>query len=139
MLPPVIQSFHYLTARTLGELAEHVAVVEQTRTNGPGTIRGAQVGYHLRWAWPFATVALGLFALSLNHRGRAIQIALGVASCRIYFYLMDKSVPGLVWTSKLPPIFLAWMPNLIFVALAVIVLLARKPAIVDARLMSRTT
>jgi hypothetical protein len=138
MMPLGIQSFRYLRAPTLGELGRSVAVVEQTRTNGPGTIRGAQLGYHLRWAWPFATFALGLFAISLKHRGRAVRIGLGIASCAIYLYILRAFVVDLVWTSHLPPILLAWLPNLVFVALSIVIMtMSRRPA-AEASLTAET-
>jgi lipopolysaccharide export LptBFGC system permease protein LptF len=71
---------------------------------------------------PFATFALGLFALSLIHRGRATRIVSGIAGCVAYFYLMRDGVASLVWTSRFPPILVAWLPNLIFVALALSVM-----------------
>lgn len=114
-------------AATLGDVRRAMVVIERTPTAGPGGIRGTEVGYDLRWSWPFATFALGLFALSLIHRGRTARIVLGISGCVVYFDLMRDLTQTLVWDSRLAPIVVAWLPNLLFVALSIVIMTMSRP------------
>jgi hypothetical protein len=109
-------------ASTLGDARRAMLAVERTPTAGPGTIRSGQVRYYFAWAWPFATFSLGLFAMSLIHRGRVARIVLGIAGCAVYFYVMRDVAQWLVWDTRLPPIVVAWWPNAMFVVLSIIIM-----------------
>jgi lipopolysaccharide export system permease LptF/LptG-like protein len=131
LLPPAFRALSQVirgqpsalpAAVTLGDTWRGMVAAEHTATLGPGGIRSAEVGYHLRWSWPFAIVALGLFALSLVHQRRTVRIVLGIAASAAYLYLMRELPFKLVWESRLSPIVVAWLPNLVFVGLSLIVM-----------------
>ena len=88
-------------ASTLGDTWRAMVAVERTPTAGPGSIRGAEVGYYSRWSWPFATFALGLLALSLIHCGRTVQSFWGLWPAR----------PSFFWCAGSPKSFLGKHPR----------------------------
>jgi hypothetical protein len=108
-------------ATTLADARRAMMAVQSSKTAGPGSIRGATAVYFQRWSWPCSTFVLGLFALSLAHRGRAVRMIVGLAGCIVYFYLVRDLTQALVWQSALAPAMLAWTPNLLFLAAGVLV------------------
>jgi hypothetical protein len=141
IMPLFITSFRFIgDVWTLSEHSGRVAVIEHARTNGPGAIRGAQVSYYLRWAFPFAPFALGLFSLSLVNQGRAVRVALGIAGGAAYVYVIRNVTRGtLVWDPRLPTILVAWWPNLMFIALALVIMLVSRRATAGANPVSCAT
>ncbi len=79
------------------------------------------VELHIRFSFPFANLIVLLFALALSvqMRGRGRAYAFGLAVFLAFFYWgVLQATRSMAGVGKLNPLFSAWFPNLIFLALA---------------------
>ena len=107
---------------TLGELQRRI---DRNRQFGRDVSLMAQT-YHSRWALAAAPIVLTAWAFllvgRLPTRGRFLLGIVAVASCVAYYFMMSSGRAA-VLNETLPPIVGAWLPNIVFGA--VIVLLSR--------------
>jgi Lipopolysaccharide export system permease LptF/LptG len=109
---------------TLGELRARVS--EWNANDRPlGGLSYAQ-SYYVRWAAPFAAIALGAFGLSLAAGQRPTWVSVGicVVATIVYFGYGALVVRGLPSRSLswLPAWAAVWLPNAIFGALSLVLL-----------------
>jgi hypothetical protein len=113
---------------TLVELASEQALKRQWIVGG--TARRA-FELHFRLALAFAPLALGLFALGIATARReaagipAVSV-IALTSCFAYYWLLSVARHALPYGDRLPPPVAAWLPNLAFLAMAL--LLSRRSA-----------
>lgn len=111
------------SALTLSELRRQVRSDSQAgRTK---SARKFAFAYHMRWAFPCATFALALFALSVLPRRPVGHWILGLAACgacfAYYLLLVAGEIVGRQGT--LPAFVGAWLPNVVFVVASATLLL----------------
>ena len=87
--------------------------------------------YDERWSLPWATFALALFALSLTRRRRVTRLCLGIVACGAYIYVLPSVVGAFVWNGMFSPVALAWLPNLVLVALAIVMMTFEKLTVAE--------
>ncbi|WP_420457067.1 LptF/LptG family permease [Rubrivirga sp.] len=109
---------------TVVEARDYVASLERAGV----TERGRPlVAYHAKFAYPFANLILVLLAVPLAARrrrgGQAAQLALGLGVAFLYLAL-QKTIEPLGYVQTIPPVVAAWLPHLVFAAVA-LALLAR--------------
>jgi hypothetical protein len=76
------------------------------------------LGYHLRWAFPWATFALATFALSASARARGARLALVIAACGGYYYWVRAGAADAVGRGTFSAFTAAWLPNVVVVIAA---------------------
>jgi lipopolysaccharide export LptBFGC system permease protein LptF len=106
---------------TIGELYQRMV-------HAPTGVRYLATMYHMRLAFPCATLVLGLFALAVRHWRPLVRVALGVLGCVLYvgfyFFLADPIRSG--FGGRFPPIVMVWVPNVAMTTIAMLLaLLAR--------------
>ena len=105
---------------SLSELGERIAAFRETGRSADALI----VQYHAKIAIPAACLVFALFgaplALLLGPRGRAFGVILGVLLVLLYqgFYFWTGQILGT--RGDLPPAWGAWLPNVVFGAVGVI-------------------
>ncbi|AEN73020.1 permease YjgP/YjgQ family protein [Rhodothermus marinus SG0.5JP17-172] len=111
-------------AMTLPDAAAHLAAL---RRSGAGHLGRPLVAYYSKFAYPFANLILVLIGVPLasvrRRGGQAIQIGIGLGVAFAYLAL-QKLIEPFGYTETLPPLLVAWLPHLVFLAGA-LVLVAR--------------
>lgn len=101
------------------------ALAYRTAAAEPLTIRGARVELHQRLALPLACLVFALvgvpLGLSSRRRGKSPAVVLTVILAFVYYVGLITAV-GVAQQGALPVEFAMWTPNLIFAALAGILL-----------------
>ena len=107
---------------TLPEARAYVSSLERAGVTERGR---PAVAYHAKIAYPFANLILVLLALPLaaqrRRGGQAVQLALGLAVAFLYLAL-QKTVEPLGYVQTVPPAVAAWLPHVVFAAVAVALL-----------------
>jgi lipopolysaccharide export system permease LptF/LptG-like protein len=99
---------------TQGELRQRIDVL--TRSGDAKLARQFERAYHMKWALPFATFALALFAVSVMRRrpvARSILFAGAIAAGLVYYSLLFAG-EMLAQQGALPVIVAMWLPNTVF-------------------------
>ncbi|MFQ5569233.1 MAG: LptF/LptG family permease [Rhodothermales bacterium] len=104
--------------------------VEQLQRSGANNIGRPLVGYYTKFSYPFANLILVLIALPLaavrRRGGQAVQIGLGLLAAFSYLVLQKLTEP-LGYFGELPPALAAWLPHVVFLIVALVMLVrARK-------------
>lgn len=91
------------------------------QNSDPNQVYEARMEWHRRWAFPAATLILGLFAVPLgmqqSHRsGRSYAFVVAVLTLIIHFFLLSLG-ESLAHKQVLDPISGYWLPNLLMAAL----------------------
>ena len=85
------------------------------------------VAYHTKIAYPFANLVLVLLAVPMaatrRRGGQAVQLVLGLGVAFLYL-AFQQTVAPFGYVQAVPPWLAAWLPHLVFGAVAA-VLLAR--------------
>ena len=101
------------------ELNEFLA---QQREKGSDTINIIQVEQHARFAYPLGTFILTLIGVSLSSRkvrgGTGLHIGVGIALCFSYI-LFYRFFEEFAKSGSLPPGLAIWLPNLIYLVIAI--------------------
>ena len=90
---------------------------------GSGNVVQYQVEYHKRIASSFASFILTIIGASLSSRKRkgGMGLYLGIGLALSFTYIMLQTVSAsFAINAGFPPILAAWMPNLIFIVIALI-------------------
>ena len=107
---------------TLPEARAYVASLERAGVTERGR---PAVAYHSKIAYPFANLVLVLLAVPLAARrrrgGQAVQLALGLGVAFVYLAL-QKTIEPLGYVQTIPPAVAAWLPHVLFGAVAAVLL-----------------
>ncbi len=107
-------------ALTNSELLDYI---ERQRLRGSGNIKVFQVEYNKRYADPFAAFILSTIGLCLSFRkrkgGMGGSLGIGLALSAAYIMLQTVSSTFAI-NSNWPPILAAWMPNILFTGIALV-------------------
>jgi len=99
--------------------------VSQVLRKTGGEYREFKVEFHKRIAYPFACVVIGILGLALGSRyvrgSSAINIALSIVLGYAY-YIVQASFEAIALGGILSPFLGAWIPNLIFIGIGIIVM-----------------
>jgi lipopolysaccharide export system permease protein len=112
-----------LAGLSLAELSERaLRYVPEDRTSKPK----AAIEYHRRIATPAATLVFGFLAapLLLSRRGfsRSSGSVLGIV-LTLGYYALNQLGEGLIQGNTVPPVVGVWMPNVLLLLLAIVLLL----------------
>ena len=126
-------SAHTAPSKGTNELT--LAELRQRLRSGPDADRinrNIEFTYHMVWALPWATLALALFALSIN-QWRIGRIGLCAIAFSTYFgyYLLLFTGRTYALDGTLPAYAAAWLPNIVFAASSAA--LAKAPQTTTAR------
>ena len=107
----------------LDELKTYIAKQEMMGNGNPTSFVHEE---HLRYAYPFAIIILTFIGLIMTERktrmGSGIKVATGFGLAFFYIFLFMMS-RNLASTSTISPIFIAWLPNLIFFIITIFIYL----------------
>lgn len=99
--------------------------VSQVLRKTGGEYREFKVEFHKRIAYPFACVIIGILGLALGSRyvrgSSAINIALSIILGYVY-YIVQASFEAIALGGILSPFLGAWIPNLIFIGIGIVVM-----------------
>ena len=108
---------------TIPAASQHIRNLERS---GAGEMGRTKVGYHTKFAWPAANLILVLIAVPLSavrrRGGQALRIGMGLLTAFLYLAL-QKLVEPFGYTGALPPAIAVWLPHLLFLAGAIILLI----------------
>ncbi|MEM9996732.1 MAG: LptF/LptG family permease [Bacteroidota bacterium] len=108
---------------TIPEARAYLAALDRAGAQNTGR---PQVGYHTKFAYPFANlilVLLGVPLASVRRRGgQAAQLSLGLGVAFVYLAL-QKTIEPFGYSQDLPPVLAAWLAHGLFAVVAVVVLL----------------
>lgn len=120
-----------LEVSELGEINELVKTMnisqlnvflDQQRAKGSDSINIIEVEKHARFAYPLSTFILTLIGVSLSSRkvrgGTGLHIGIGTALCFSYI-LFNRFFEEFAKSGTLPPGLAVWLPNLIYLGIAV--------------------
>ena len=126
-LKDTIFSFRIDELSTLNYMAETQNFFElnkfinQEIKSGSPLINNHLLVRHKRWSIPFSTFVLTLLAVSVSsfkrREGMGINLAFGIITA-FTFVFFDKFFAVMVNKSNLSPILGAWIPNFVFLILA---------------------
>ncbi len=84
------------------------------------------MAYHSKVAYPFANLILVLLAVPMAARrrrgGQAAQLAAGLGVAFLYL-AFQKTIEPLGYVQTIPPVVAAWLPHLVFAAIAAVLLI----------------
>lgn len=107
---------------TLTEAAAHIGYL---RRAGADNLGRPLVAYHSRFSYPLANLIVVLIGVPLaavrRRGGQAVPFAIGLLVAFGYLALQRLSEP-FGFTGAVPPIVVAWLPHLVFLGLAIILL-----------------
>ncbi len=143
LLPHANQAFRITIARRIGivpsprgeselTLAELDRLIERRGGSPVGSYEWnisnrARISYHMRWALPFATLALTLFAMSLVAcTRRRWAIGAGIVAAIFGYYMLIYLCRVLALSHDLVPPVAAWLPNAAFTLLSVALMAFRE-------------
>ncbi len=117
---------------TLSELGQKIDSL--THAGLARSARNLTLTYYTRFALPFASLALALFAVAITSRGPGRRWILAAAACgaflAYYFLLAATNILGR--EGMLPVIVAAWLPNFVFVMASAVWLIAARERIRQA-------
>ncbi len=103
-------------------ISELNTFLDQQRAKGSDAINIIEVERHARFAYPMSTFILTLIGVSLSSRkvrgGTGLHIGIGTALCFSYI-LFNRFFEEFAKSGTLPPWFAVWLPNLIYLVIAV--------------------
>jgi lipopolysaccharide export system permease protein len=97
--------------------------IEEEKMHGTGTISTYLVEKYRRTAVPFATFILTLIGVSLSSRkarggiGAQLGAGIGLSFCYVLFQKISETF---AINGSLPPIIAEWIPNILFAAIALV-------------------
>ncbi len=96
--------------------------LDQQRAKGSDSINLIEVERHARYAYPLSTFILTLIGVSLSSRkvrgGTGLHIGIGTGLCFSYI-LFNRFFEEFAKSGTLPPGLAVWLPNLIYLFIAV--------------------
>jgi lipopolysaccharide export system permease protein len=96
--------------------------IQQEKESGSPLINNHLLVRHKRWSLPFSTFILTLLAVSTSsfkrREGMGVNLAFGIITA-FTFVFFDKFFSVMVSKSGLNPFLGAWIPNFIFLFLAI--------------------
>lgn len=96
--------------------------LQQQRSKGSDSINIIQVAQHARFAYPIGTFILTLIGVSLSSRkvrgGTGLHIGIGIALCFSYI-LFIRFFEEFAKSGTLPPGLSVWIPNVIYLFIAI--------------------
>lgn len=96
--------------------------LDQQRAKGSDSINLIEVERHARYAYPLSTFILTLIGVSLSSRkvrgGTGLHIGIGTGLCFSYI-LFNRFFEEFAKSGTLPPGLAVWLPNLIYLVIAV--------------------
>ena len=99
--------------------------IEDQQMKGAGNVIQYQVEQQKRTAYPFAALILTIIGVSLSSRkirgGMGMHLGLGIALTFIYILFMQFATVFAVY-GGLSPVVAAWIPNIVFSVIAVVLL-----------------
>ena len=99
--------------------------IEDQKMKGAGNVVEYEVERQKRSAFPFAALILTIIGVSLSSRkirgGMGMHLGLGIALTFLYILFMQFATVFSVY-GGLSPFFAAWIPNIVFAIIAVILL-----------------
>lgn len=105
-------------AMTITEARAHLGTLQRTAANRTGA---SLVGYYTKYSYPFSNLILVLLAVPLasvrRRGGHAVQLGIGLFVAFSYLAVMKLTEP-FGYAGTLSPIVTAWLPHLLFAALA---------------------
>ena len=102
---------------------ELIDYIERQRLRGSGNVKVFEMEYNKRFADPFAAFILSTIGLALSFRKRkgGMGAALGIGLALSATYIMLQTISStFAVNSGWPPILAAWMPNILFSVVAII-------------------
>ena len=100
--------------------------LEQQRSKGSDNVFLIEVERHTRYSYPLSTFILTLIGVSLSSRkvrgGMGVHIGLGITLCFSYI-MLGRVFEQIAISGSLTPWFGVWLPNFIFLIIAIIVYL----------------
>ena len=128
-----------LEATELGEINDLIqtmniselnAFLDQQRAKGSDSINLIEVEKHARYAYPLSTFILTLIGVSLSSRkvrgGTGLHIGIGTGLCFSYI-LFNRFFEEFAKSGTLPPGLAVWLPNIIYLGIAVYLRSMEKP------------
>ncbi|OYT17617.1 MAG: hypothetical protein B7C24_01820 [Bacteroidetes bacterium 4572_77] len=99
--------------------------IKDQQMKGAGNVVAYQVERHKRSAFPFAALILTVIGVSLSSRkirgGMGMHLGLGIALTFLYILFMQFATVFSVY-GGLSPFFAAWIPNIVFLVIALVLL-----------------
>ncbi|NOR86182.1 MAG: LptF/LptG family permease [Bacteroidales bacterium] len=99
--------------------------IEDQKMKGAGNVIQYEVEQQKRSAYPFAALILTIIGVSLSSRkirgGMGMHLGLGIALTFIYILFMQFATVFAVY-GGLSPILAAWIPNIVFAIIAIVLL-----------------
>ena len=112
-------------AMSISEARDYLDTLQRTAANRTET---ALVGYHAKFSYPFANLILILLAVPLasvrRRGGHAVQLGIGLFVAFTYLAIMKLTEP-FGYAGTLSPGLTAWLPHLLFAAVALWLLIER--------------
>lgn len=109
-------------AMTIGEAKRYIATLKRTGANHIGR---PLVMYYGKYSYPLANLILILLAVPLasvrRKGGQAVQMGIGLFIAFVYLSLI-KLVEPFGYTETLSPMLAAWLPHIVFLVFALLVL-----------------
>lgn len=103
---------------TIPEAAEYLQALRRSGADGLGR---PLVAYYGKFSYPLALLILVLIGVPLasvrNRGGQAVQFGIGLMIAFAYLSLQKLSEP-FGYTETLPPLLVAWLPHIVFIAVA---------------------
>jgi lipopolysaccharide export system permease protein len=107
---------------TIPEAAEYIRALERSGADSMGR---PLVAYYTKFSYPLAILILVILAVPLasvrRRGGQAVQFGLGLLIAFAYLSLQKLSEP-FGYTETLPPLFVAWLPHIVFLGVAIVVI-----------------
>ncbi len=119
--------YFFSNARTTKELSrrELGAIIQSFRNSSLESIKGLHVDYHLKLSMPFAALIFSLLAIGLSNfspRGIFLYGVIASGSVATAYYTGIGIFRTFGASGKLNPLLAAWAPNLLLLALGIILL-----------------
>jgi lipopolysaccharide export system permease protein len=111
---------NWMETMSVRELSSYI---ERQKMRGESNVVAYQIERHKRFAYPVSTLVLTLIGVSVSSRkvkgGIGMQIGIGLLVAFSYILFMQFSAQFAIGGS-LNPGFAAWLPNIIFTGIAVL-------------------
>lgn len=113
---------HDVESMSIPDAKQYIQDLERSGASNLGVSR---VGYYVKFAYPLANLILVLIGVPLaavrRRGGQAVQIGLGLLTAFAYLALQKITEP-FGYSGMLPPALTAWLPHVLFLAVALLVL-----------------
>ena len=107
---------------TIPAAGEYIAAL---RRSGAGALGRPLVAYYSKFSYPLANFILIIISVPLaavrRRGGQAVRIGLGLLTAFVYLAL-QKLVEPFGYTGAVSPLFTAWFPHAVFIAVAAVML-----------------